>query len=428
MINLTMRRVLIASLLALATSSLSAVDRLVPPRSPIPPTLFGMHIHSMVVPRPNMRTPDPWPTTSFATWRLWDAYVDWPHLEPQSGKLNFDVLDKYVSLAQQHHVEILMPLALSPEWASSRPTEKLGSSPGATAPPKSLDDWKNFVRAVATRYKGRIHAYEIWNEPSGRYFFSGTPQEMVTLVKEASQTLKQIDPSIKIVCPAATEQQGVPWLDQFLKLGGGNYVDVIGYHFYVKPAPPEAIGPLVTQVQKLMKKYNLADRQLWNTETGWLIVNNRLDLNPQIAARAKEGLADHDASAYIARAYVVAWAFGVSRFYWYAWDNGLMGLTEADGATPKRPAQAYSEIEKWLVGARMVMCDRYSGIWNCRLQRDGGYSGWIVWSTNGEKQFSIQPSWGVQRMRDLDGNARNLSGAKNVGIGPKPILLENKVQ
>ena len=420
-----MRRMLIVGLLVLASSLFAAVERLIAPRSPIPPSFFGMHIHSMVVPRPNLHTPDPWPTARFSKWRLWDSYVDWPHLEPQRGKWNFEVLDKYVAIAKEHNVEIMLPLGSSPVWASSRPTEKRN---GATAPPKNIDDWREFVRTVATRYKGRIHDYEIWNEPNGGDFFSGTPQEMVALVREANKTLKQIDPDVTIVSPAATEQSGIPWLDQFLKLGGGNYVDVIGYHFYVRPQPPEAIASLVAQVRSLMKKYKLEDRPLWNTETGWLIANDRLDLNPDIAVRARGGLPDREASAYIARAYVIAWLSGVSRFYWYAWDNGLMGLTEADGATTKPPAKAYAEVEDWLVGARMVMCDTYGGIWNCRLSREGGYSGWIVWSTKGTRQFPIQPIWGVKRMRDLYGNVRKLSGIRNVAIGSMPILLENRGQ
>src|SRR5208337_5463220 len=84
----------LAGLLTLVTAGRTAVNRTETVASPIPPTLFGMHIHSMVIPRPYMHQPDPWPAVGFGSWRLWDAYVDWTHLEPERGKWTFDTLDK----------------------------------------------------------------------------------------------------------------------------------------------------------------------------------------------------------------------------------------------------------------------------------------------------------------------------------------------
>src|SRR2546429_9256249 len=35
--------------------------------------------------------PTPWPRVSFGSWRLWDAYVVWPNVEPQKGQWDFEV-------------------------------------------------------------------------------------------------------------------------------------------------------------------------------------------------------------------------------------------------------------------------------------------------------------------------------------------------
>ena len=35
-----------------------------------------------------------------------------------------------------------------------------------TGPPDNPNDWTDYLTALATRYKGRIQAYEIWNEPN----------------------------------------------------------------------------------------------------------------------------------------------------------------------------------------------------------------------------------------------------------------------
>src|SRR5215468_5110882 len=132
----------------------------------LPAEFFGMHIH-------HAGAATPWPEVPFSEWRLWDAYVAWPSLEPQKGKWHFETLDKYVALAEQHNVGILLPLGLSPQWASARPQEKSTYQPGNAAEPRNLDDWRNYVKTVATRYKGRIHEYEIWNEPNLKLFWTG---------------------------------------------------------------------------------------------------------------------------------------------------------------------------------------------------------------------------------------------------------------
>ncbi|PYX06762.1 MAG: hypothetical protein DMG88_17355 [Acidobacteria bacterium] len=412
----------LASMLAIVPAICAQLVRTPTPASTIPHTYFGMHIHGMVTPRPGNTRPAGWPTVPFGSWRLLAAYVDWPQLEPARGQWNFAALDRYLQLAEQHHVEVLLPLVLSPAWASSRPNEKSSYSPGNAAPPANLDDWQTYVRTVATRYKGRISDYEIWNEPSVRTFFSGTPDEMVALTREASRILKEVDPRNVVVSPSAAEG-GTSWLDQFLAAGGGKYVDVIGYHFYVRH-DPEAMVPVIEQVRRIMEKHGVGNLPLWNTETGWRIANHRSEVKPYESGSPV--LADDEASAYVARAYVVAWASGISRFYWYAWDNGVMGLTEADGATVKPPAKAYGEIENWLVGARMKLCDRYSGLWNCRLERDGGYTGNIIWMSGTSKPFELLPAWNMSQERDLEGRTRNIAGAKTVQIGPEPILIENR--
>ncbi|MBD2101106.1 beta-galactosidase [Leptolyngbya sp. FACHB-261] len=76
-------------------------------RQAIPSDLFGMHIHEAA-------GVTPWPTVPFASWRLHDAYVGWSYLEPEKGRWDFSKLDRYVALAQEHQVEILLPLQFPP--------------------------------------------------------------------------------------------------------------------------------------------------------------------------------------------------------------------------------------------------------------------------------------------------------------------------
>ena len=371
---------------------------------PVPADFFGMHIHRIA-------TTTAWPAVSFAEWRLWDAYVAWPSLEPHKGQWHFEVLDKYVALAEAHHVALLLPLGLSPQWASARPMEKSTYQPGNAAEPRNIEDWRNYVRVVASRYKGRIHEYEIWNEPNLKMFWTGDVDQMIVLTREAAQIIRAIDPNATIVSPAATTMNGVPWLREFLSKGGGQDVDVIGFHLYVTPQPPEAMVPLIHEVQRAMRENGAADKPLWDTETGW--AGPKPFPSPELAA------------SYLVRAEILAWANGVRRLYWYSWDNhGWVTLqtTEADNRTLTFAGKAYSTAQDWMIGARIQNCgEQRSGVWSCALERNG-YQKLIAWSPSGDKAFDLGANAGPTTVTTLLGESR-LAATNSLEVGPMTVLI-----
>jgi hypothetical protein len=420
---------LILLVLAPLTRSSQSVQ-LNPPRAAIPETFFGLHIHHLFTGSSQLT---PWPAVPFGSWRLWDAYVTWSNLEPRKDSWKFAMLDKYVALREQHDVRILLTLAWSPRWASVRPGDNGAGPPGAVAEPERISEWQNYVRTVATRYKGKIHEYEIWNEPNGKQFYTGTIPTMVELARVAYETLKEVDPSNIVTSPPATAVSGLPWLDAYLKAGGGQYADVIGYHLYVNPGPPEQMVPLIEQVQEIMKKHGVGYKPLWDTETGWAIQNKQELVEPAPGHGFNSiVLPEGVAAAYMARAYILSWASGVSRLYWYAWDNRIMGLVDRDGKTLKATAIAYGELQKWLIGAKMTSCQENSvQTWTCAIARPGGYRGWIIWNPTATRQlikFSVPVAWHVTRVRDLLGHTSSLHPGSTFEISVMPHLLETATQ
>lgn len=411
----------ICLLLAPTCDSASQTIVLQPPSGPIPLELFGMHFHRLA-------TTTPWPTMTIGSWRLLAAYVDWPNLEPTRGKWDFKKLDSYVAMAQMHDVRLLLPLVFSPTWASARPQERSSYSPGNAAAPTDLADWVNYVRTVATRYQGRIHDYEIWNEPNVKTIFSGSVPEMVQLSKIAYETLKQVDPTVTVCSPSATHSDGVRWLDQYLEAGGGKYADVIGFHFYVDPEAPEAMVPLIRQVEQVMAKDGVANKPLWNTETGYMI-QNRQSVVKAPSHTSYVVLSESLAVSYVARSYIIAWASGVSRFYWYSWDNWNLGLVDRDGRTLKLPAIAYGQLEKWLVGATMTSCGSDAqATWTCAITRRGGYHGWIIWNPSATEHLfasKLPVSWRVAEDHDLLGHESHVASGATVQISIMPHLFDS---
>lgn len=393
------------ALLFFATLSAFAVDqnKLVPPSQQIPPTLFGMHIH-----RAGSTTP--WPSVPVPARRLWDARVTWPDLEPSKGQWRFGTLDNCLAMAQEHNQDLLMTLGLTPRWASARPQEPSGYQPGFAAEPVDIGDWRAFVTAVTTRYKGRLHYYEIWNEPNLKQFWSGNVDQLLALTREASQIIHNIDPQAIVVSPPATSGYGVKWLTEFLSKGGGQYVDVIGYHFYVADQPPEAMVPVIRQVQQTMADNGVGNKPIWDTEAGWF------KPNPFPSAELGAG--------YTARSFILNWAAGVQRFYWYSWDNHKMTIqmTEDDDTTLTPAGRAYGVIQKWLIGARMDSCNQDAdNTWTCQLTRDGVHQ-WIVWNPDGKKTISVPSSWHPKSVTPLLEEAHPWTGS-SLDVGPVPVLV-----
>ena len=389
----------------------------------IPLTYFGLHIHRIVQTQPWYPYGDkitPWPSIKFGSWRLWDAYIGWPSLEPERGKWNFKTLDKYVALAERAGIDLVLPLGLTPDWASARPAEHSNYRPGNAAEPRNIDDWRNYIRTVALRYKGRIKYYELWNEVNIPEFYSGSKEKLLELARVAYQVLKGIDPDIVFLSPSVTLDPA--WLDEYLAIGGAKYLDVLSYHFYVPQSSPEAMLPIIQKVQDIMRKHGLEKIPLWNTETGWWIAN-RLK-TPQVGTRPNwRKLDDKRAAAYVARSLLISWPAGVSRFYWFSWDAIDMSLIQAGSLELKPAAHAFDTMARWLAGGMIQQCNGKEKTWTCSVVTADGKAGWFVWTEDDmDRNWNIPAAWNITGAKSIDGSLTTLND-KSIWIGAIPILL-----
>jgi hypothetical protein len=392
-----------------AALSLMAATRnihLDPPRTPVTREFFGLHIHRAF-------RSTPWPPVPFGSWRLWGAYVRWPQVEPERNQWQWDILDREVELGEKHHVDLLLPLGDTPDWASAAP-ERDANGP-SQCDIANLEDWRTVIRTEATRYKGRIRYYEIWNEPNlPRLSQTCSPEKLLILAREAYTILKQVDPNIQVVSPSPVNPNGLDWLGRYLELGGGKYADIIGYHFYVTTRP-ESMLDLILPAKEIMRKHGVDDKPLWNTEAGWIKrLTGRIDLVQQ-------------APGWTARAYILNWAAGVQRFYWYAWDDDggdSVPFTEEDESTITSSARAYAQVQKWLIGATMLSCIRDpSGSWVSQLKLESGRSAWILWNEDQSSKFDVPKDWHVERLDKLSGEQSAWAGVQ-IDVNELPIMLE----
>ncbi|RKS72548.1 cellulase (glycosyl hydrolase family 5) [Motilibacter peucedani] len=310
-----------------------------PVSAPVPRTAFGM----------NQVDPAAWPSVPVGALRLWDSGTAWPDLEPARGTWDWSRLDAYVDAATAHGAPVLLTLGQSPQWASARPGDP---SPygGTTTPaePAGASDWTDYVRAVVTRYRGRIEAYETWNEPNLRSFYTGSPQTLAALSSAAAAVVHEVDPRARVVTPgvAWTSPGGPEWFDAFLAAGGASGADVVGFHAYPREGwAPEQLADVAADVRARAVAGG-AHLPLWDTETGWGHTSPT-DPHPWLVPTA-------DGPGLVARTYLALVAAQVPRVYWYGFTNKAVGLwlTGDDGRTLSGAGTAWAQAARWVAGAR----------------------------------------------------------------------------
>jgi hypothetical protein len=420
------------------TAGLSAQTRAQIAGMPVPPTYFGMHVHMLTT------VSESWPTVHFGSYRSWDNVLNvcWPEIQ-RGGADSYDWsgLDAVVEKAQEEGKDFLYTLGPTPKqaWAVMDASNYStgGCSPDyATSNEPDHDQWKKFVSKVVERYCGctpnshptlRIKQYEIWNEPNLTDFLvpaAGTSMEnsveaMVEMARIAYTTIKSIDPEATVVSsPPTGPDTGIAWLTKFLGAGGGQYADVIAYHAYCFPCSAEQMGNDVARVRGIVDTY-APGKPLWDTEAGW----------------HNQAFTDDEAAATVARAYLLNWANGAERFYFYSWDNDnwtSVKLTNAVNQNGQHyilgttsAAAAYDQVHGWIVGAK-VSCGAWQpGMWKCELTRGGGYHGYVLWTTGGSQSIALPDTWHVTQSRNLAGDAAPMAAKSMVQVGIQPVLYES---
>lgn len=399
--------------LLFGVSKLNALTPVGPPSGALPPEFFGLHMH-----RADSTTR--WPFVRFGTWRLWDAGVTWNNIEPERGQYRFEKLDRLVALAQEHGVELVFTLGVTPRWASARPGEPSPYGQGGGAEPRDIQDWENFIRTLATRYKGRIHYFELWNEPqysdfesAKGGFYSGTLASLVELGRSASRVLKQVDADNRLIAPGFTGAGDR--LERFLAAGGKDFSDVIAFHFYA--LTPEKMLEKIQAVQQIMRKQGVGDKELWNTEQSYDVVGP----NGNIPGNIGDEVRDIETfAAYIPRSLVLAASAGVKRFYLYSWER----LLAEKETVPTVAANAFGVAVRWLKGTAVDSCVAEGAVWICGLSR-GGRKAWMVWNTSGESDWRIPKDWAVVGFESGIGQAGAIH-KDVIRLGQTPLLLKQE--
>ena len=250
--------------------------------------------------------------------------VDWNLIESAPGVYDWRDLDPFVDQAEAHGFKILLGVARAPGFSRSEPVIEDG-------PPDDFALFNRFMLALASRYRGRVAAYELWNEPNLLREWRGHDLSAATFVdflRQGAQGARQGDPGAILVsaAPGVTGiNDGVNAVDDrvylkaMLAAGVAQWVDAVGAHPYGAANPPDeraadaahhATGfnnhPSFFFMDTLEDYHAIlsaagVDKPLWVTEFGWPTIDRFGDVDTTGWEYARE-VSEADQAAYLVRA------------------------------------------------------------------------------------------------------------------------------
>jgi hypothetical protein len=178
----------------------------------------------------------------------------WSSLEPRPGEWDFSDWDAYVDDSKAAGKKLLAILAYDVSWLS-----------GESVSPEDLPHFLNYVETVVTRYKGRINAYEIWNESNLRRFWQRSDDDFFALTAATAQLIRRLDPDAAIVA-GSLWRVPVAYTRKLFKSGAMEYVDAISFHPYA--LNPGGAVKLYDKLAGLLKEFDFRG-EIWVTEIGY---------------------------------------------------------------------------------------------------------------------------------------------------------------
>jgi hypothetical protein len=228
-------------------------------------------------------------------------------------------LDDIVNKCGSRHITYV--ICACPKWLAKYPSNPhyapwLG--PGSNSMPSNQDTANAFFWNLATRYTGRIDAYEIWNEPQlpdFLYPWNETERNaLAQLTKRAYSTIKSCDPKAMVLAASVLPRDSSGGMEKgkkywkALKAKGWN-VDAFTCHIY--PEVDKGYKRWRSMLDNVVSTLEMMDpptEKLWITETAY-------------------GLLGHDIPDDKARELVEdTYGGDGGRFtYWYAWAREDLG-------------------------------------------------------------------------------------------------------
>lgn len=182
----------------------------------------------------------------------------WDNINPEPEVWLYDRFDALMDLADKNDVKVIAVLAYDVGWIHPDGVVKRHISPELSP------YYFEYIRRVVERYRGRVDAWEIWNEPNVVYW-KGPNKDFFTLAAKAATLIKELDMDTPLLV-GSTFRVDSSFIRGLHEYGAFEYADALSIHPYT--ISPNGVSRQIIKAKNLLEELDL-DKELWITEIGF---------------------------------------------------------------------------------------------------------------------------------------------------------------
>jgi len=284
---------------------------------------------------------DGWPPPGSLTGiRIWDIGVTWRDIHLGVDLYDWSRLDAVVGQMEGMGASINYVVGATPQWLAKYPDQCCYAAwlgPGSNSMPYDIDEFNKFIWNLSTRYAGRIHSYEIWNEPQLADFLypyeDSETNALATMTSRAYSTIKSCDGAAQVFAASVLPREssgGMSRAGRYLTSLQSQGWNVDGFTAHIYPdigEGPETWHSMLVDTKTALASYSPPTSTLWITET-----NYNVPYGPVIS--------EADAPGMVNATYSYGAAEGVNDIFWYGWDTSA----SLGGLDIRSDTSAWNEI------------------------------------------------------------------------------------
>ena len=180
----------------------------------------------------------------------------WARTETRKGVYDFAWLDSIVDHLIRRGLRPWICLC----YGNGLYDERAAQTFGAVGWPPIYDEesraaWGAYVRALVSRYKGRVSDYEVWNEPDGKWCWKAGPSgtEYGDLLAMTVRAVRSADPGARVIGGSVCMRK-LSFMDDALRACGKDLPDAITFHEYT--ADETQVFERVRSLKALLRRYD----------------------------------------------------------------------------------------------------------------------------------------------------------------------------
>ena len=386
-------------------------------------------------------------------WLRWRVF--WSMVEPSNttpANYNFGSMDASMQTAVQLHLRPLVTIEFAPSWAATYtngPIDKVG-----------LDEFAEFMGALVERYDGdgnqdapgspKVQIWELYNEPdagdvigaeNGQPYWGPYGKEYAAMLCTAYRATKEANPRARVAIGGIAydffKGENGPFIRSFLedvlKNGGGNCMDLMNFHYYPyfesRWAPyGDGLMGKTNYLRGILSQYGFGGLPIIVTEAG-----HHSNYVPGQESSPQEQV------DYLVKMSTQSAAAGNQIMIWWSWLDlpgywGENGLLTAAGVR-KSSFDAYRIMASKLSGAtfKRVVPSSETGDETARVYEfSAGRKMYVAWTDSASSipirlagdKFKVVDALGVTQGILSDGDDGSSDGYVHLTVSLHPQYLE----